>query len=671
MDQKEVEYLQKVLDVADKKIQEVTQKMGGNARDIESMNEYFWENYAEFDEYGYEMYDNKMALKTRLTQQESYGKELARYEKMKDSPYFGRVDFVYEGEEEAETYYVGIGNLSEDHSHLPYVYDWRAPVCGLFYDYDKGQAQFEAPAGVMKGEIARKRQYKIQNGRLKYVIETEMNIDDEILQLALSEQADAKLKNIVTTIQKEQNSIIRDTRHKIMVVQGCAGSGKTSVALHRIAYLLYHNRETLKAAQILILSPNSIFGDYISRILPELGEENVCELTLDDYAYRELRQFGEAQDRYDEIEKALAGNPVQDYMYKQSRDYVKELDRFILQLEWDNMDIKDFNFKKLSMSAKDISTFFYEKFCDVPIFSRLEKIADYMIDERETLVGKNMEEEDRQAVYEMINKMYLTTDLLELYNRFLEETGREESLITGTEIPYEDVYPLLYFKYSVFDMPKRRQVKHLVIDEMQDYSYLQYLIIQKLFHCPMTILGDSCQTMGEKASDVMKFLPKIFGKDIFYVHMNKSYRSTSEILDFAESILSDDIAKSERVDRHGEKTELLSLTTEDEMWDAIAEEVTVLQEKYTTAALLCISQEDAGHCQEEMKKRNVQTTLLKKESMKFNQGVSVMPFYLAKGLEFDAVLIPDSQNYQTPLQKQALYINATRALHFLRLYQRL
>lgn len=671
MDQKEVEYLQKVLDVAEKKIQKVTQKMGGNARDIESMNEYFWENYAEFDEYGYEMYDNKMALKTRLTQQESYGKELARYEKMKDSPYFGRVDFVYDGEEEAEVYYVGIGNLAEDHSHMPYVYDWRAPVCGLFYDYDRGAAQFEAPVGVMKGEITKKRQYKIQNGKLKYAIETEMNIHDEILQQALSEQADAKLKNIVTTIQKEQNSIIRDTRHKIMVVQGCAGSGKTSVALHRIAYLLYHNRETLKAAQILILSPNSIFGDYISRILPELGEENVCELTLDDYAYRELREFGEAQDRYDEIEKALAGNPVKDYIYKQSRNYVKELDRFILQLEWEIVDIKDFKFKKLSMSAKDISTFFYEKFCDVPIFSRMEKIADYMIDERETLVGKNMEEEDRQAVYEMINKMYLTTDLMELYNRFLEENGWEESLITGTEIPYEDVYPLLYFKYSVFDMPKRRKVKHLVIDEMQDYSYLQYLIIQKLFQCPMTILGDSCQTMGENASDVMKFLPKIFGKDIFYVQMNKSYRSTSEILDFAESILSENALKSERVDRHGEKTELVTLKTEEEMWDKIAEEVAVLQEKYTTAALLCISQEDAKNCQEEMKKRNVRTTLLKKESMKFNQGVSVVPFYLAKGLEFDAVLIPDLQNYQTPLQKQALYINATRALHFLRLYQKL
>ena len=179
----------------------------------------------------------------------------------------------------------------------PYVFDWRAPVSSLFYDYDKGPAQFKAPSGVICGEIVKKKQFKIKNGTIVYVLENDMNIDDEILQQALCEHADASLKSIVTTIQKEQNQIIRDKSHRILAVQGCAGSGKTSIALHRIAYLLYHNRSSLTASQVLILSPNSIFADYISRILPELGEENICELTLDVFAYHELKNYGEAEDR--------------------------------------------------------------------------------------------------------------------------------------------------------------------------------------------------------------------------------------------------------------------------------------------------------------------------------------------------------------------------------------
>lgn len=188
------------------------------------------------------------------------------------------------------------------------------------------------------------------------MVESDINIDDEILQMALSEHTDASLKSIVTTIQKEQNQIIRDKAHKILVVQGCAGSGKTSVALHRIAYLLYHNRDKLKAAQVLVLSPNSIFGDYISRILPELGEENICEMTLDDYAYRELQELGEAEDRYDELERALTGNAHPEAIYRQTKDFVAELDQFILELEWEVVDIRDFSYGKVSKSSDEISS---------------------------------------------------------------------------------------------------------------------------------------------------------------------------------------------------------------------------------------------------------------------------------------------------------------------------
>lgn len=677
----EESYLTKVIEVLHQKIKEIDAKMAGNEKDIESMHDYFWENYTEFDEYGYEFYDNSNALKSRIKEQGEYTKERFRYEKMLYSPYFGRVDFCYEGEDTPETYYIGIGNLAKGRAADPYVFDWRAPVSGLFYDYDKGPAQFSAPAGILTGEITRKKQYKIKNGKIVYILENDMNIDDEILQQALSEHADASLKSIVTTIQKEQNRIIRDTGHRILAVQGCAGSGKTSVALHRIAYLLYHNRKNLTAAQILILSPNSIFADYISRILPELGEENICEMTLDDFAYRELRAYGEAEDRYDEMEKMLHDREPEEYFlvkslkpateeaaYKQTKDYMEELNGYILSLEWEIMDFKDFHYKKMEMKESEISGLFYEKLADVPILSRMEKIGEYIIDAEETLRNKNMDDEEKQEIFDRLNRMYETRNLLELYNRFLKESGRKPLETADGILRYEDVYPLLYLKYAVLEPPRRREVKHLVIDEMQDYSYLQYILLEKMFHCPMTILGDKVQTMAEQKQDVLSFLPKVFGKDVHCVYLNKSYRSTSEIMEFANHLVKE--KEVQTVERHGEVPRVNSSKTEEDMYTKMAEDITG-EKDADTIAILSLTADDAAKIAEKMreKRKDREVTLLTKDSMKFKKGISVMPFYLAKGLEFDAVFVPNLQDYVTPLHKQALYINATRALHVLRLYE--
>lgn len=677
----EEKYLELVIEKLKTKIAQIEDKMQGNEKDIESMHDYFWENYTEFDEYGYEMYDNSMALKSRITEQGEYVKQRYRFEKMLYSPYFGRVDFCYDGEEEAETYYIGIANLAEGRAKDPLVFDWRTPVASLFYDYDKGPAQFQAPAGVLTGEVTRKKQYKIKNGKLIYVLENEMNIDDEILQQALSEHADARLKSIVTTIQKEQNSIIRDVSHRILAVQGCAGSGKTSVALHRIAYLLYHNRDKLNAAQVLILSPNSIFADYISRILPELGEENICEMTFDDFAYRELREYGEAEDRYDELEKKLHAKepleyfishslvrPTKEAAYKQTKEYVEELNEFVLNLEWEIVNFRDFKFKKMFFAEADISKMFYEKFCDAPIFERMHKIGEYLIDAEETLRGKNMEDDEKQIIFDKLNRMYETTNLFVLYNRFLKQSGRKELKRPQGMIRYEDVYPLLYLKYMTVAPAERRPVKHLLIDEMQDYSYLQYLILEKMFDCPMTILGDKMQTMAEKQQDVLNFLPHIFGKDVYRVELSKSYRSTSEITTFANGLIQKETDAC--VERHGELPQTIPVRTEEEMYEAMAAQIKALHE-YDTIAVLTLDADTAVRTAQELRKKGKeeQINLLTKDSMHFSTGISVMPFYLAKGLEFDAVLVPDLQNYKTPLEKQALYIDATRALHVLKMFE--
>lgn len=229
-----------------------------------------------------------------------------RFRKMLDSPFFGRVDFCYEGDEEPEIFYIGIGNFAEKTGALPLIYDWRSPVSGLFYDYDKGPASYQAPMGELSGEITAKWQYKIRRGKMIYAFESDTKIDDEILKAELGSHGEVQLKNIIRTIQKEQNAIIRNTSDKILVIQGAAGSGKTSVALHRIAYLLYHDRKHLKSSNILILSPNGVFSDYISHILPELGEENIQEMSFDLFAYRQLKgTAADCEDRCDQIERNL------------------------------------------------------------------------------------------------------------------------------------------------------------------------------------------------------------------------------------------------------------------------------------------------------------------------------------------------------------------------------
>lgn len=674
---REEAYLESVLEVLHEKIAGIDAKMAGNEKDIESMHQYFWENYNEFDEYGYELFDNTNAVKARLKEQGDYVRERCRYEKMLYSPYFGRVDFCYEGEDTPEQYYIGIGNLAKGRADNPYVFDWRAPVSGLFYDYDQGKAKFTAPAGVMEGEITKKKQYKIKNGRLVFVLENEMNIDDEILQQALWEHADAKLKSIVTTIQREQNSIIRDKSHRILAVQGCAGSGKTSVALHRIAYLLYHNRGSLNAAQILILSPNHIFADYISRILPELGEENICEMTLDDFAYKKLRQYGEAEDRYDELEKVLHKNEPEEYFlgkslipstkeaeYKQTKGYIEELNGFVLALEWEIVNISDFKYKKMEMKEEEIAKFFYEKMADIPILSRMKKIGEYLIDVAETLNDKDMEEEERQEVLARFDAMYETKNLAKLYNLFLKESKREPMDLKTGILRYEDVYPMLYLSYALFEQEPGREVKHLLIDEMQDYTYLQYVLLEKMFHCPMTILGDKVQTMAGTYQDVLKFLPKIFGKEVYTLELKKSYRSTTEIMDFANKILGEN---TQNVLRHGEAPLSLKCSGINEMYEKLSEDLKNFG-KYDTLAVLCLDADRAKEAYDRLKDTELNVHLFTKNSMKFDRGISVMPFYLAKGLEFDGVFVPELQDYKEPLHRQALYINATRALHVLRLY---
>ena len=673
------EYLQYVLKCLNDRLAQADAAILEGEKEIEDMHEYYWENYTEMDQYGYEDYDNQQALFRQMNANEEQFRLRKRFKKMQDSPFFGRVDFRYDGDEEAETFYIGIGNLSESAGSLPLVYDWRAPVSGLFYDYDKGPASYEAPSGIFEGEVTSKWQYKIRKGKMLYEFESDVKIDDEILGAELGSNGEVQLKNIVRTIQKEQNEIIRNTKDRIMVIQGAAGSGKTSVALHRIAYLLYHDRENLKSSNVLILSPNGVFADYISHILPELGEENIREMSFDLFAYRELKDFvGDCEDRYDQIEHTVLNPKIQDICReKQSPEFVSKLDGFVLRLEDELMNFRDVEYRGCTLSEKEIIDLFYFKFLDVPLLSRMHSVAEYFIDQVETLRDRDLSDEEREEVMECFRSMYETRDCYVLYSRFLEKEGYRplpHCQIEKRRLRYEDVYPVLYLKYTLYQCRNHHGIKHVVVDEMQDYSWIQYLLIHKMFPCRMTILGDKAQTMEDETQDVLKFLPKIFGKDIRKIVMNRSYRNTMEVAQYANHLTG--IEDMELFERHGEPVDERTFLSTEEALESVLEKWLNRREEFETEALIFLTEREAEHAFLYIEKRlkeiapeaENQLCYMNRDSQSFKKGLTVTTFYLAKGLEFDQVFGIFEEDRESGLQCQAKYITATRALHELHMY---
>ena len=673
------EYLSFVLEKLQARLAEISQSLLDGQKEIENMHDYYWQNYTEMDQYGYEDYDNQQALLHQVNANQEQLLLRSRFRKMLDSPFFGRVDFRYDGDDEPEIFYIGIGNFAERPGELPLIYDWRSPVSGLFYDFDRGPASYLAPGGEMTGEICSKWQYKIRDGKMIYGFESDVKIDDDILKAELGSNGEVQLKNIIRTIQKEQNAIIRNTKDRILVIQGAAGSGKTSVALHRIAYLLYHDRQNLKSSNILILSPNGVFSDYISHILPELGEENIQEMSFDLFAYRKLQDTAaDCEDRCDQIEREMRDpKAAERFALKQSQAFVDQMEGFALELEDELMNFSDVSYKSFVKSESEIITLFYDKFADIPLLSRMDAVAETFIDEIETLLNRDLPEEERIPLIEKFQKMYETMDFYVLYNRFLKKEGYQtlpRRPLEKRKLRYEDVYPVLYLKYRLSRQAERSNIKHLVIDEMQDYSRLQYLIIRRMFSCKMTILGDRAQTMADQQQDVLQFLPGIFGKDLRRIEMRKSYRNTVEIASYAANLIG--VTDPELFERHGMPVLERDVT---DLEAALREAVDTLfpdEKTYETAAVIVPDEKTAERAylilREILAEKDFdcekRLSWLNRDSSSFKKGLTVTTFYLAKGLEFDQVFSIFPKDEKREMMMQAQYIAATRALHELRVY---
>lgn len=560
---------------------------------------------------------NTMQVQKRSHEFES--KLINKYENMMLSPYFARMDFKEDGKEKAEKVYIGISNLiNEDFDFL--VYDWRTPISSMFYDFEIGSSFYNCPEGIIKGEILKKRQYKISNSKIDYMFDSSIKIDDEVLQDILSKSSDNKMKAIVTTIQRDQNKAIRNEKDKNLIVQGPAGSGKTSVALHRIAYLLYKHRDIITAKNIVIFSPNNIFNDYISNVLPQLGEDNMLQTTFREYMHNVLHDIRGKED-YCEMMENIFGNKndpsynirSESLKFKSSSDFLKLLKLYIKELDKIAMTFGDITILgKTIISSDEIQELFYKDYKSIPFKRKLEKLNKrilYLIEAaKENIINKKskeLENTDESLHKDEILKLSkdlvaneiknivkdfeekTTFDLLEAYKKFYNDIEKLLNIskikydiksieeiknytlenLQAKKINYEDQIALLFIKGAVGDIPNTDEIKYLIIDEAQDYSPLQYEIFNQLFNkANKTILGDLSQSINPYMNvGSYNNLLEIFEPDsTSIINLTKSYRSTVEITEFSRRILGNKI-KDEYVSRRGEQPRVTGFSDEKEI----------------------------------------------------------------------------------------------------------
>ncbi|NGQ96149.1 UvrD-helicase domain-containing protein [Brevibacillus sp. SYP-B805] len=748
----EQQRVEHVLADIDERIGTLREQVGSIKADIVDIRKNFWDDVTvNFDD-AYEAIETYASIKQQaevLSERERSHrhaeKQLKTLIKLKQSPYFGRIDFLEDGEKNAERIYLGIASLLDKHGTDFLIYDWRAPIASLYYDYPPGPAAYETPGGTVTGTMELKRQYIIRDGRIRSMFDTGVTIGDELLQEVLGKAASTQMKSIVATIQKEQNRIIRNERSRMLIVQGAAGSGKTSAALQRVAYLLYRYRETLRAEQIVLFSPNPLFNSYVSTVLPELGEENMQQTTFQEYLERRIGQTFRLEDSFTQLEYVLTARHEPGYAariegirYKASTAFMQVLERYIDILARQGMRFRDVKFRgKTIVPASRIAERFYSFDASLRIPNRMELVAKWLLDqleerarlERQKAWVENeiqlLDQDDYHQAHQELRKSkrlgghtfddfayeqkLLATmvvdrhfqplreqvkrlqfiDMPAIYRQLFAEPERFFPVDGGeppaawaeicrqtverlnrSEMAYEDATPYVYLMERIEGFRTNTSVRHVFVDEAQDYSPLQFAFLQRLFpHSKMTVLGDLNQAMHAQATTDLMQLTSLYGTDhTETIVLTRSYRSTRPIVEFTRGLITGGEA-IEPFNREGKKPTLTQAADDTALAEKVKARIQQLQaDGHRTIAVICKTAKESREAYERLQ-GSIPIRLIDQQTVSFDEGALVIPSYLAKGVEFDAVIIYNASRtqYGEESDRKLFYIACTRAMHELHL----
>lgn len=615
-------------------------------------------------------------------------------------PYFGRLDFKEEGQTAPSALYIGKNGVNDESTQKPLVVDWRAPVSSLFYSFSGGdpQVEYESPEGPVQGTISLKRNLLVRQGALQRVVDSYTEgqesgdaVVDEFLLHRLSESKDNKLRDIVSTIQQEQDAIIRTEKNKALFIQGVAGSGKTTVALHRLAYLLYRYQDKVRADRMMILAPNRMFLDYISGVLPELGVGDIRQTTFAEWAIEllggavSLRSSSDTLARWFERKVTEEEKDQAPGRRKGSRDFLARLEEVLDASERHLVPDEPFSpHPGLSLSAEQIRAWLQEEPEDEPIMKRRERLLNRLKRWMEIQLGKarwgdKTIRSRATAHWKAYSDKLSHLSAAEFYAKHFPEEfelpkGKGASKRKPPLVEAEDLPVLAYIHLRLYGADEP-MYDHIVIDEAQDYSPLQLAVLKLRQRAPsMTVLGDLQQGIHDYAgirrwSELMDLFPE---SDSAYYELDRSYRSTTEIIEFTNRVLAGmdgGVKPAQPVFRSGDPVETVALAGRSRA-DAVTETLRQWRSEggLDTIAVLCRTAEASERMHRELKERGIEADLLTADLQAYGGGLTIVPVYLSKGLEFDAVLIPDADDTAySAADAKLLYVGCTRALHRLKL----
>lgn len=652
------------------KISKLGQQLYDKEEKIQEFQKFIWDSRHDMDptEMRSMIATNDIEVNMAL-RKGNYFQKLFR---IQNNPYFGAITF--KSSDNSDKIYIGITHVEDDEKY--YVHDWRAPISSMFYDYGVGNAEYESPSGKISGEITNKRQFKIEQGNLIRVFDNSINIDDDMLQEVLSTSSNEKMKNIVNTIQQEQNLIIRNTEDRNLIVQGIAGSGKTSVALHRIAFLLY-KIENLKSNNILIFSPNQIFSEYISNVLPELGEDNTMQTTFHDFLktfineYKEVESFTSFVERFYKYEEL---NPLL-VKYKQSDEIINDLNKYITDFVNNIEFVNDLLTHDFDIAKDELNYLLKDRYSKFNLLDRINSIAERIC--RDYYKGKKHKFMSVRAL--LIKNLNYKFDYKDIYKNFFyskyfingyngEISNNEINKITRSKtINYEDACLFVYIKGLLEGFEYKGLIKEVVIDEAQDYSKLQYIIIKNIFKkSSFTILGDINQTINPYYKyNSLKVLCALFG-DSKYLELTKTYRSSQEIIEYTNKILNLNYVSAIR---KANKREVLLRNERENLKEQLIMDINMLLHDKFSIAIITKNDNEAKKIYELLKDEYEYLRLLNSNTVDFDKRLVIVPVYIAKGLEFDASIIyTNIDDKYTSDEKYLYYVACTRTQHQLIVY---